>query len=138
MTWALLLKQGQTHKWCFFMDSYTWTCQFWPTGKTYIHQRGVDAECSLVDLLGTIDDMDGWQMRVRELHAISASWWWWWYIYIYISKTIPLVTIFKCFCSIFVFDFCFFLIIYSTFKKLQTFPEANICLQQNHFKVNTG
>ena len=31
--WALLKKQGRTHKWHSPMDSYTWTHQYWPTNK---------------------------------------------------------------------------------------------------------
>ena len=31
---TLLEKQGQTHKWRFPMDPYTWTCQCWLTNKS--------------------------------------------------------------------------------------------------------
>ena len=36
--------------------------------KTYIQQL-----CRLEDLPGEMDDRDGWQERVREIHAGSAT-----------------------------------------------------------------
>ena len=40
--------------------------------KIYIHQLCADTGCSLEDLLGVIDDRDGWQERVKGLHAINT------------------------------------------------------------------
>ena len=45
---------------------------------TYIQQLCADTGCSSKDLLGAIDDRDGWRERVREISAGSATWWWWW------------------------------------------------------------
>ena len=39
--------------------------------RTYIQQLCAE------DLLGAMDDRDGWWERVREIRAGSASWWWW-------------------------------------------------------------
>ena len=50
--------------------------------RTNIQQLCADTRCSLEDLLGVIDDRDGWRERVREIHAGSVSWWWWWWWYI--------------------------------------------------------
>ena len=35
----------------------------------YLQQLGTDAECSLEDLPGEMDDRDGWRERVREIPA---------------------------------------------------------------------
>ena len=37
--------------------------------RTYIQQLCADIECSLEDLLGVMDNREGWQARVREIHA---------------------------------------------------------------------
>ena len=47
--------------------------------RTYIKQIFADTGYSLEDLLGAMDDRDGWQERVREIRAGSATWWWWWW-----------------------------------------------------------
>ena len=46
--------------------------------KTYLYQLHTDTDTrySLEDLLGVIDDRDGWQESVRELCAVSVTWWW--------------------------------------------------------------
>ena len=46
--------------------------------RTYIQQLCVDMGSSLEDLLGVMDDRDGWQERVREICAGGATWWWLW------------------------------------------------------------
>ena len=46
--------------------------------RTYIQQLWANTGYSLEDLLGAMDDRDGWQERVREVHAGSATSWWWW------------------------------------------------------------
>ena len=46
--------------------------------RTYTQQLCADTGCSLKDLLGVMNDKDGWQERVREIHASSTTWWWWW------------------------------------------------------------
>ena len=48
--------------------------------RTYIQQLCAYTRCSLEDLLGVMDNREGWRERVREIHAGSATWW---YIYIY-------------------------------------------------------
>ena len=42
--------------------------------RTYIQQLCANTGCSLEDL-GVMDDRDGWQERVREICAGSATWW---------------------------------------------------------------
>ena len=44
--------------------------------RTYIQQLCANTRCNLEDLLGTMDDRDGWRERVREIHACSSTWWW--------------------------------------------------------------
>ena len=53
----------------------------WPE-RTYLDHLCADTWCSLEDKPGSMDDKDGWKERVREIHAVSMTWWWW-YIYIY-------------------------------------------------------
>ena len=45
--------------------------------RTYIQQLCADTGCSLEDLPEAMDDRDGWQERVGEIHASSATWCWW-------------------------------------------------------------
>ena len=47
---------------------------------TYIQQVCANTGYSLENLPGVMDDRDGWQERVREIHAGSMTSWWWWYI----------------------------------------------------------
>ena len=49
--------------------------------RIYIQQLGADTGCSLKDLLGAMDNEDGWRERAREIRASSETWL---YIYIYI------------------------------------------------------
>ena len=46
--------------------------------RTYIQQLCANTGCSLEDLLGAMNNIDGWQERVREIHASSTTWWWSW------------------------------------------------------------
>ena len=48
----------------------------WPA-RTYIQQLCANIGYSLEDLPGVMDDRDGWQERVREIHAGRVIWWWW-------------------------------------------------------------
>ena len=48
--------------------------------RTCLQQLCANTGCKLEDLLGVMDDRDGWQERVREIRASSTTWW---YIYIY-------------------------------------------------------
>ena len=41
--------------------------------RTYIQQLCADIGCSLENLLGTMNDRDGWQERVREICASNAT-----------------------------------------------------------------
>ena len=47
--------------------------------RTYIKQLFADTGCCLADLLGAMDDREGWRKRVRDTHAGSMTWWWWWW-----------------------------------------------------------
>ena len=68
---------------CPFMDSYTWTYQYWLPAKIYIFQLCVNTRCSLEDQPGVMDDQDRWQEGVRELCAASLTrWWWWWNVFL--------------------------------------------------------
>ena len=49
----------------------------WPA-RTYIKQLCAYTGWSLEELLGVMDDRDGWWERVRQIHAGSMTWWWWW------------------------------------------------------------
>ena len=49
--------------------------------RTYIQQLYANAGCSLEELLGAMDDRDGWRERVREIHAGGMTWWWWQLLY---------------------------------------------------------
>ena len=44
--------------------------------RTYIQQLCAFTGYSLEDLPGAMDDRDGWQERVWEIRAGSATWWW--------------------------------------------------------------
>ena len=57
---TLLEKQGQIYKWCSPMDPFTWPWQCWLTSKN-LQQFCVDTGCNLEDLLGVLDDRDGWK-----------------------------------------------------------------------------
>ena len=45
----------------------------WPA-RTYIQQLCADTGCSLEELAGAMDDRDGWQEKIREIRAGSATW----------------------------------------------------------------
>ena len=47
--------------------------------RTYIQQLYVDTGCSSEDLPKSMDDMEGWRERVRDIDADGATLWWWWY-----------------------------------------------------------
>ena len=52
--------------------------------RTYIKQLCVDIGCSSEDLPETMDDMEGWWERGRDIPVDGATWWWWWWIPCYI------------------------------------------------------
>ena len=54
--------------------SHGWSKVGWPT-RTYIQQLCADTGCSLENLLGVMDNRDGWQERVRKSHASNMTWW---------------------------------------------------------------
>ena len=39
-----------------------------------------DTGYSREDLLGAMDDWDGWRERVKMIRSTSATWWGWWYL----------------------------------------------------------
>ena len=41
-----------------------------------IYKSSADTGCSREELPGAMDDSDGWQERVRDIRAGSATWWW--------------------------------------------------------------
>ena len=45
--------------------------------RTYIQHLCANTGCSLEDLLGVMDNREGWWKRVREICAGGATWWWW-------------------------------------------------------------
>ena len=55
--------------------SHGWAKAGWPA-RTYIQQLCANTGCSLEDLLGTMDDREGWQERVRDIHVGSVTWLW--------------------------------------------------------------
>ena len=56
--------------------------------RTYIQQLCADTGYSLEDLLGAMDDRDGWWEKVKEICASSTTWWWWWYMSYYEHLTL--------------------------------------------------
>ena len=44
--------------------------------RNYIQQFCADTGCSLEDLPEEMDYREGWWERVREIHAVGATWWW--------------------------------------------------------------
>ena len=67
----------------FISDILLWTpsCRWAKAGRptrTYIQQLCVDTGCSPEDLLEAMDNREGWQERVRDIHADGMTWWWWW------------------------------------------------------------
>ena len=47
----------------------------WPT-RNYQQQLCADTGYTLEDLLGAMDDRDGWRVMVKEIRAGCAIWWW--------------------------------------------------------------
>ena len=45
------------------------------SARTYIQRLCADTGCSLEDLLGAMDDRDGWRERVRDIRADGVTWW---------------------------------------------------------------
>ena len=46
---------------------------------TYTQQLCADTGCSPEVPLEAMNDREGWQERVRNIHADGATWWWWWW-----------------------------------------------------------
>ena len=62
-------------------DMFQWTpshgrAKAGQPARTYIQQLCADTWCSLEDLLGTMDNRNGWRGRVREIRAGCTTWWW--------------------------------------------------------------
>ena len=47
--------------------------------RTYIQQVCAITGCSPEDLPEAMGDREGWQERVRDVHADGTMWWWWWW-----------------------------------------------------------
>ena len=56
--------------------SHGWAKAGWPA-RTYIQQLCADMGCNPEDLPEAMEDREGWQERVRDIHADSTTWWWW-------------------------------------------------------------
>ncbi len=48
--------------------------------RTYIQQLCEDTGCCPEDLPRAMNAREKWRERVRDIRAISTSWWCWWYI----------------------------------------------------------
>ena len=60
--------------------------------RTYIQQLCADIGYSPEDLLEAMDDREGWQERLRDIHVDSATWWWWFFFIQTTSQTIKNLT----------------------------------------------
>ena len=49
--------------------------------RTYIQQLCEDTGCSPEDLPESMNDMEKWRERVRDIRASGTTWWWWWWKY---------------------------------------------------------
>ena len=47
--------------------------------RSYIYQVCENTRSSLESLPWVMNDKDGGQKRVKELHDVCATWWWWWW-----------------------------------------------------------
>ena len=56
--------------------SHGWTKAGWPA-RTYIQQLCANMGCSSVDQLKAMDNREGWQEMVRDIHTDGTTWWWW-------------------------------------------------------------
>ena len=72
--WALMMKQGQTHKRHPFMDSCTWKCQYLADQQRLSYINSVQKQ-DLTQKTCQMDDLDGWWDNVRELSVVSVIWW---------------------------------------------------------------
>ena len=57
--------------------------------RTYIQKLCADTGYNLEDLLGAMDDRDGWRERVREIRAGGTTWWWFLNILLLLIGIIP-------------------------------------------------
>ena len=67
----------------FISDILLWTPSYGQAkarqpARTYIKKLCADTGYSLEDLLGAMNDREGCQERVRDIHAVGATSWWWW------------------------------------------------------------
>ena len=62
---ALLVKQGWQ-----ISDILSWMCKCWPMNKNFRHLNE-DTGYRLEDLLGVLNNWDGWRERVKEIGSIS-------------------------------------------------------------------
>ena len=51
--------------------------------QTYIHHLCEDMGCSPEDQPEAMNDREGWQERVRDIHARGTTWWWCYIIFVY-------------------------------------------------------
>ena len=84
--------------------------------KTYI-QLCADTVCNLEDLLGAIDNRDGWWDRVRSIRAGNATWWWY-----KINKSEKTNKVSYA---------SFFLLLFSTRFELWLFIRAEVLMKKN-------
>ena len=114
-----LEKQRQTHKWHSSTSSYTWMCHCWLTSKNLSTLISSDANtgCNLENLLGAMDDRDGWGERVKEIYAVSKSWWW----SILVCSYLSIYLLISVFSSLSIY-LSLFLSIYLSIYQSQSFP----------------
>ena len=67
-------------------DVFLWTPSYGRamaglTSRTCIELLCADSECSLGDLLETMNDREGWRERVRDIRSDDVTWW-----YIYVKR----------------------------------------------------
>ena len=97
---------------------------WWPA-RAYKLQLCADTGYSREDLLGAMDDRDGWRERVRNIRADGVTWWWWLCI-VCSPNLVEFILFFKFFGSrlknqwFLLSVICFFLNVVIVLKSIQT------------------
>ena len=66
---------------CWGSDIFLWTpsrgrAKAGQPARIYIQQLCANMRCDLEDLPEAMDEREGWQERVRDIHADGTTWWW--------------------------------------------------------------
>ena len=80
--WALLEKQGRTHKWRSPVDSYTWTHWCWPISQTNIHTSALCGHWMPFREFTKTIETGGEKQRVKRILAVCTTWRWYLSIYL--------------------------------------------------------